>query len=392
MTPVMAGVTHQSDDAEARGRVALSPAGARVFLQRVRTRAQGAVDEALVLSTCNRTEFYGVGRDAELASRALRVVVEETIGVTLRPTSAGGHGAVGEAVCRHLARVACGLDSLVLGEAEIQGQLRAATTTAREAGTWGPRLERVVAAALRAGGRARSETAIGIGSTSVASAAVSLGERVLRGITNKRVVIVGAGQAGRLALSRVLKRRPLEVTLLNRTFVRAEAAVAGTAARAGDLERLASTISTADLVIVAAQGPAWLISPNLLRALGPRQSRLVIVDIAMPAAVDPAVREVPGVKRYGIDELKGVVEDTRQRRMAVVPAVEAIAADESARVWRDWMRRNARSITHGTASRATFGDSELATRQVSTAGGHREGELSGEDVGPRSRMQHFVTT
>jgi glutamyl-tRNA reductase len=351
-------VSHHTADAHQRGRLAFTAAGVRSFLHAARSLAAGVLEEAVVLSTCNRVEFYVVTQDLALAERALRVLVADLTGAdALAP---GEHRYVHheEEACRHLARVACGLDSLVLGEAEILGQVRAAVVLAREAGTLGPRLDRVMAAAQGAGGRARSETAIGIGSTSVATAAVALGERVLRGLAGKSVVIVGAGQAGRLALSRVLKRRAGAVTVVNRTPARAEAAVAATTARGCGLDRLPDALAGADLVIVAAHGHDWMISEALLRqagraaADGPRDldafdaattnsgHRLVIVDIAMPTGVEPSVRQLRGVRVFGLDELRGVIEDTHRRRLAVVPIVEAIAAEEAGRAWRQWVRRD----------------------------------------------------
>lgn len=358
-TLAVVGVSHHTADADQRGRLALTAAGVRSFLHAARRHAASALEEAVVLSTCNRVEFYVVTQDLAWAERALRVLVADLMGADALAVGEHRYVHQDEDACRHLARVACGLDSLVLGEAEIMGQVRAAVTLAREAGTLGPRLDRVMAAAQGAGGRARSETAIGIGSTSVATAAVALGERVLRGLTGKRVVIVGAGQAARLALSRVLKRRAGAVTVVNRTPARAEAAVAATTARGCGLDRLPDALASADLAIVAAHGDEWLISEALLRkagrvtADGPRDldacdaattnssHRLVIVDIAMPAGVEPSVRQLRGVRVFGLDELRGVIEDTHRRRLAVVPIVEAIAAEEARRAWRQWVRRDA---------------------------------------------------
>lgn len=371
-TLAVVGVSHHTADAAQRGRLAFTAASARSFLHAARRHAAGVLEEVVVLSTCNRVELYVVTQDLALAERALRVLVADLVGAdALAP---GEHRFVhqDEAACHHLARVACGLDSLVLGEAEIMGQVRTAVVLAREVGTLGPRLERVMAAAQGAGGRARSETAIGIGSTSVATAAVALGERVLRGLAGKRVVVVGAGQAGRLALSRVLKRRAGAVTLVNRTVARAEAAVAATTARGCGFEGLPDALANADLAIVAAHGDDWMISESLLRHAGrvarddPRENvsadttlthagqRLVIVDIAMPAGVEPRVRHLRGVRLFGLDELRGVIEDTHRRRLAVVPIVEAIAAHEAGRAWRQWVRRDGgrpadvRAVPHDT--------------------------------------------
>lgn len=363
-TVLTLGVSHHTADAAHRGRAAFTDASARAFLSAARERGRGTLDELLVLSTCNRVELHAVTTSPERAERTLRMLVEEMAGFDAFAPVGHRYRFVAEEACRHLARVACGLDSLVLGEAEILGQVRAAAALARDAGVFGLRLDRVVTHALRAGGRARSETPIGIGSTSVATAAVALGERVLRGLAGKRVVIVGAGQAGRLALSRVLKRRPTAVTMANRTLAHAEAAVAATSARACGLHELPHALADADLVLVAAHAAGGWVLPAAIVAARPqpepaqrarteggsesRRQRLVVVDIAMPAGVEPAVRLAPGVRVFGLDELRGVVDETRRRRLAVVPLVEAIAADEAARAWRWWQRRGDRAeAAHG---------------------------------------------
>lgn len=284
--------------------------------------AQGI--ESFVLATCNRTELYwraDVPRDDE----TVRETFAARIGVPPASLAPLAEWLSGEDAAGHLFRVCCGLESLVLGEAEILGQVRAALEACSGAGRF---LQGVVQAALRTGRLARAETAIGSGALSVASTAVQwlAGQQPL---AERRVLVVGAGDTGLKAARHLASLGTGCLVIANRTRARAEALAATLGARATGLESLAEEVHLADAVVCAATAaPRWLVPhPVLRRAAAARDGRpLHVVDLAMPAGVEPVA--LPGVTLVDLGTLQRAVEAHRHRREAEVPRVEAVVERE----------------------------------------------------------------
>ena len=218
------------------------------------------IREALVISTCNRTEFYLAAEDPDGAAAALRAAVERVKGADLLPPGPSIYRLDDAAAIRHAFRVACGLDSMVLGEAQILSQLKDAYDTAREVGAAGPMLDRLFESAFRAGKRARAETSIGAGVVSIASAACELARQGLRSLDALRVVVVGAGETSRLAAKHLARHCPGGVTIVNRTFARAEALASELGTAAQPFERLTAAVAAADLVVTATTAPTAILS------------------------------------------------------------------------------------------------------------------------------------
>jgi len=336
MSLLLLGTSFRIAPADWRGRLAFAPTEARVWLS---TAAhEPGVEELLLLSTCNRTEIYAAGMDDAVLEAAARQAVVVTRGGDWFAPGAHRYRLAGEEAVRHLCRVACGLDSLMLGEPEILGQVREAAIVARQAGTLGSTLEGLVGAAVNAGRRARRETRIGVGATSVAAAAVTLAERLSGGLSGRRVVVIGAGRAARLAVARVAKRRPVSIAVANRTIeaARSAAALAGGATAHG-LDALPALLPTADIVISAVGVPGPIVTAAALeRATSGRATRLVVVDLGVPPAVDPAAAMLPAVILRGIDDLRGVLDRTVADRRREVPRVEAIADHETRTLLASW--------------------------------------------------------
>lgn len=332
MELIVLGTNHRIASVEWRSRLAFSAAEAIEWLPGA--CLDPAVHEALVLSTCNRVEFYAVTSDARGAEAALRRAVNRSrAGDWLAP---GPHRYMygSSRALRHLCRVACGLDSMLIGEAEILGQIRAALATAARAGTLGRTLERVFHAAVHAGRRARSETRIGVGVTSVPAAAVSVAEDALGSLAGRSVLVIGAGKAARLAAERAAKRRPARLTIANRSSASAEALAKDVGGHATPMAGIGPALEHAELVISAIHAPGFVVGAEILgQALAGRSGgSLVCVDLGVPPAIDPAVCTHDGVTLYGLDELKVLVGENAQRRRDEMPSVEAIAAEEADRL------------------------------------------------------------
>jgi glutamyl-tRNA reductase len=287
--------------------------------------------ESIVVATCNRSEVYWRARvpgDDELVLDAFA----KAVGTTEPLPSLSDIVRSGEAAAMHLYRVCCGLESRVVGEAEILGQVRAALEACPGAGGF---LDGVFRAALRTGRAARAETAIGSGALSVASAAVRwVGERLP--LATSRVLVVGAGDTGHKVAKQLHALGVAELVIANRTLERAHAIAPALDARATGLDALPLEMAAADAVFCAATAPGWLVrAEHMRRASDRRAAPLVVVDLAMPAGVEPV--ELPGVTRIGMAGLDEIVATHRQQRAVEIPHVDAVIAREL-----DWLRAWAR--------------------------------------------------
>ncbi|HKG44434.1 MAG TPA: glutamyl-tRNA reductase [Gaiellaceae bacterium] len=316
--------------------------------------------EVAVLSTCNRTEVYLSGGDPDV----VRVALEERAGLQLDGVLARWDD--GEAVS-HLFRVAAGLDSLVPGESQILGQVREAYRAARDVGATGPLLNRLFEDALRAGKRVRTEARLHELPESVAASAVALGVRELGGIAGRRALLFGAGKMSELA-ARDLRARGAEIVVASRTLESAQDLAGRVGGRAAAFDAVAVELPAADLVLSATRCPYPILHAAAVRA---REKPLVLVDVAVPRDLDPAIGELEGCTLFDIDALgEGVVgrdEDIR--------AAEAIVAEEAVR-FADWRRsRDAADAIRDLRQHAE----EIRSEELARAGAR----LS--DLSPRER-------
>ena len=314
---------------------------------------------AVVLSTCNRTEIYLEGGDAEVARGAL----ERQSGLELEAVLASWEG--GEAV-EHLFRVSAGLDSLVPGEGQILGQVRDAYEAALGAGTTSPVLNRLFEDALHAGKRVRTEAKLAEMPESVAASAVDLAERELGGLEGKRALLFGAGRMSELA-ARDLRGRGAEVVVSSRTLESAQELTERVGGRAAPFDAVAVELTEADVVISATRCPYPILHAEAVQA---RTKPLVLVDIAVPRDLDPAIGELESCTLYDIDALGGGLvgreEDVRE--------AERIVAEEAAR-FAEWhrsrvaapaiaaLRRHAEEIRAEELARAEPRLAELSERE-----------------------------
>jgi glutamyl-tRNA reductase len=283
----------------------------------------------VVLSTCYRVELYAFLMDGVEDSREVLIdALADTHEVDRAALADHLYVYSGEDVARHLSRVAAGLDSLVLGEAEILGQVRDAFSESRE--TTGPALELLFRTAISAGRRVRSETSIGANPGTASSMALSLAEGVLGDLRERKALVIGAGRIGLQTLKAVTGRGIANVAVANRTFEHAAEATGRFGGTAYGIDELESALAWADFVVTATSSEAPVIAADVVRAaLSLRPGRqLVIVDLAVPADVDRAVADVQGVSLFDVDDLRAGLDDALASRLREVPKVEMIVEEE----------------------------------------------------------------
>jgi glutamyl-tRNA reductase len=304
MRLVLVGTSHRHAPVELRERVALEREPAAALAARL---AEGG-REAVCLSTCNRTELYLAAEDGEAAERdavaALAGLEPEVEGALYRLRD--------QAVALHLFRVAAGLDSLVPGEGEILGQVRVAF----ELGTTGPLLERVFRQALHAGRKVRAQTAIGESPASVSSAAAALAEQVFGDLAGRAILLLGAGKVSEQA-ARNLRTRGAEIVLAANSKT--------------DRAEIEDRLCSVDVVIASTNAPGIVLEAAAVqRALAARRGKqLLLVDLAVPRDLDPAIRELDGCYLYDIDDLEQIVAETLSGRRREAERAEAIVAAEA---------------------------------------------------------------
>ena len=328
MKLALVGISHHRAPVELRERVA-------VELDHAAAIARSLADdsEVVVLSTCNRTEIYcAADEDHELDARATRalLLLAEERGDEIAPVL---YRLADESAALHLFRVAAGLDSLVPGEGEILGQVRAAY----EAGVTGPMLDRVFRQALHAGRRARVETAIGESPASVPAAAAALAQQVFDDLHGRNVVLVGAGKMSELTARNLRSRGARIVAVANRTPAHGAELAERVTARSIGLDRIGEQLRDADVVVASTSAPGFvLLARELEGDLRARRGRpLLFVDLAVPRDVDPELAAFDGCFVYDIDDLQAVVEASLVGRRAEAVRAERVVAAEAER-FQEW--------------------------------------------------------
>lgn len=310
--------------------------------------------EIAVLSTCNRVEFYAYVRAEHAPDTCgpLHTFIAELRGCTVEELTPYLYSYAGKDAVRHLCRVAAGLESLVLGEPQILGQVNAALLAMQDTRLAGPMLRALFQTAVRTGKRARTETGISRNPVSVSSVAVSRAVEVLGSLQARHAVVVGVGEMGRLALKALNRRGLRRLTLVNRTLEKARLLAESTGAEPAPLTDLPALLREADLIISATGTPDRILTRDMLSGTRPDDAPLVIVDIALPRNVDPDVATLPGVHFFDIDALRDVVESSLAQRRQEVPKVEALieeAVNEFGRVLR---RATVQPVIDGMQKRA----------------------------------------
>lgn len=328
MELVVIGLSHRTASVALREQIAFTPEQAEETLRIA--GAEERMPERLLLSTCNRTELYALAETPEVSRELFGEMVRRHRGIELEPHAETLYVRQGREMVEHLFRVASSIDSMIVGEVQILGQVHAAFEIARRAGSTGPLMHRLLEAAFRVGKRVRTETEIAIGAVSVSYAAVTLASRIFADLDKRTALLVGTGETGALAARHLLDQGIGRITVTNRTFERAEALAAELGATAVPFESLETALQTASILVTATASPEPIIRRELVkRAQAGRKNRtLLILDIAVPRDVEPSVREIPNVFLYDIDSLEGLVRENLERRRREIPRVETIIQQE----------------------------------------------------------------
>ncbi|MBI4200467.1 MAG: glutamyl-tRNA reductase [Chloroflexi bacterium] len=325
MRIVVVGLNHTTASLAVRERVAVAAGELGEALEALRAR----VGNGVVLSTCNRSEVYALVASLPRGVDALKGFFSAYHRAARRSLEPHWYVHIHRQAVHHLFRVAAGLDSLILGEAEVLGQVRDAYAAASERGLCGGTMARLFHQALRVGKRARRETAIGRHALSVSRAAVELGRQVLGDVRGKRVLVVGLGDAGVLAARALADAGAGEVAVTNRTFRRAEELARQLGGVAVPFDNLVEALAKADILVSATGSPGYVLDVQTVAlARAASQRPLVLVDIAVPRDIDPRVSEVPGVHLYALDDLEALAETNRRQRQQEAERVEVIVGEE----------------------------------------------------------------
>jgi len=328
---VVVGLNHRTVSLDLLERMAVPEGRLPKALHDLRGREH--VAEVVVLSTCHRTEVYVVAERFHGAVQDIRHFLSELAFAPPEEFSDRLYTYFDDAAAAHLFAVAAGLDSVVLGESEVLGQVRDAWEQARAEGATGARLDALFRHALVTGKRARSETAIARGTTSVAQAAVAMANARLGSLSGARVLVLGAGEMGESMAVALSGAGAADVLVANRTWDRALALASRVGGRAVELGGLADALLEVDVLLTSTGAPAVVVEQaDLAPVMVARSGRpLLIVDVAMPRDIDPSAGELPGVTLLDLNDLRTFAEAGLGERRREIPQVRAIVAEEVAR-------------------------------------------------------------
>ena len=336
MTFSLVGLNHRSAPVGMRERFAFPPRDLPQALQLLRS---GAVDEALILSTCNRVECYVAAADPAAASSEVASFL--SYHSRLEPAAFQSHlyrAEGGEAVA-HLFRVAAGLDSAILGESEITAQIKEAYALAHALGATGPLLNRVFQKALHTAKEIRSRTAIGQGQASIGSVVVGLSRQLFGGPLDEcEVLLWGAGKAAEVTARHFMKSGVRQLWIVNRTQPKAQDLASLCSGGWLSWEQALAHLAHVDIAVVCTQAPHYVIDEADVEAAMPRRGArpLCLIDLAVPRNVDPAVRCRPGVALYDIDDLQALARQGLAARREELAQCERIIGEQVGRFGRRW--------------------------------------------------------
>ena len=351
---LLLGVSHRTAPVDLRERLDFSSRDVGAAVESLAARSSAT--ESIVLSTCNRSEIYVASADSSRAREELIVFLGDYHQLAREAFLPHLFSHEDTTAAHHLFRVAAGLDSLVLGEPQILGQVKDAFQAAAERRCTGPLLSKTFHWAFGVGKRVRTETALGEGAVSISFAAVALARKIFGRLEGRRVLVVGAGEISALTAQHLRSHGAGEIVITNRTAAAADALANQVAGRAVPWTDMASSMVHADIVVTATGSQRPIITrADVEAATGRRRSDpLFIIDIAVPRDVDPKVAEIEQVFLYNVDDLQGIVSENLARRGAEIARAEAIVAEELAR-FTSW-HRSRRAIPTVVALRQRFDD------------------------------------
>ena len=322
---VVVGLSHRTAPVEVRERLAVAPDRLEQELREISVK--GRFDEALLISTCNRVELYATSANPIEAAQSAKKAFAERLSEAA--TDQVLYQQRGVDVIRHVFRVASSLDSLVVGEPQILGQVKEAFDAARGAGTVGTLLGRCFTQAFATAKRVRNETGIAEGTVSVSSIASELAKKIFGNLEGRRTLLLGAGEMGESA-ARSLRQTGTQLHVVNRSEERAQKLAEACGGRAVPYERLGIELAEADVVIASTASPNFILTPKLMKGVvrTRRHRPLFIIDIAVPRDVDPRVGNMDNVFVYDVDDLQQVADENLSVRAREAAQAEHIVEEE----------------------------------------------------------------
>ena len=340
---------------------------------------RGTLSEAVPLATCARLEVYGVAPDGKRALGVLRRLMAQRKGISRDELDRHVYVSRGADAARHLLRVAAGLDSVVHGEAQVLGQVRDAAHHPLVATTEGPVLHRLFQHALTAGKRVRSETEIGRGAASLASASVAMLQREVGELELVTALVLGAGDTGALMARLLVKAGVGRLIIANRTLERAADVARDLGAEVRGLDSVCEVLPDVEVIVGAVVTRDPIVTPDMVRDASTPTTRRYFLDLAHPRNFDPALADLPGVTIFDLEHVFRRVEAARRARSAHIPRAEAIVAEE-AEAFQRW-RRSRASVALVKAVRAQVLDRAMAEADRYTAKAPEE---------QREQMRHLA--
>ncbi len=373
MRITLIGLNHKSAPLEVREQVSFSKSQLEEALPLLKDR----VGESVILSTCNRSEFYAVGENPARIAEQVRLFIADYHGISTQTISPHLYEYTDADAVRHLLRVASGLDSMIVGESQILGQVRDSLSAASDAQSVQTALLGLFHAAVRTGRRVRDETDVGRNALSISYAGVQLAQRTLGTLSGRRALLIGTGEAGQLVAKALRTVGIADLMIANRTMERADDLAQSLGGRAIPFSDIESALGAADIVISATDSPEFVITSEMasLAVNGRREAPLFLFDLAMPRDVDPQVADLRGLKLFNIDDLFSIAEENLEERKRAAVDAEAIVEDELARfmVWWDALdavpiikilRQQAEEIRRRELERALRKSPDLSAEQL----------------------------
>ena len=323
------GISHNTASLDIRERMVMSPDEAKQVLE---TLKEKYFSEAMLVSTCNRTELYGLTPNTQVDDTELKnlLIDFKHAGDMVKPDHFYGNFSGGSV--NHLFKVAAGIDSMVIGDIQILSQVKEAFNVSAALGFMGPVMNRLMQATLHVGKRVRTETAICEGAVSVSYAAVELASKIFENLPKKSVLLIGAGETGELTLKHLIGRGIGKITIANRTREKAEALVGSLGAKGAVIEydQIGEALRTVDIVVTSVNSPTYIVKPEHAKSVMKQRSNnpLFIIDISVPRSVDPSCNKVENVFVYDLDSLSAIVDRNLDKRKAEIPKVTNIIREE----------------------------------------------------------------
>ncbi len=336
MNIVIVGLSHKTAPVEIREKVAFSPTAMDVPLQQLLQFP--AVAEAVIVSTCNRVELYAVSRQPEAAIVEMKQFLADFHQLELEKLEEHLYDFSGSGAIKHVLRVAASLDSMMIGEPQILGQIKTAYGYACEYNAVGLILNRFLHKTFSVAKRVRNETAIASNAVSVSFAAVELARKIFDSLDNKTVMLVGAGEMCELAAKHFVNNGVSKVLVTNRTFSRAEKLAEEFNGTAVSFDNFQEQLHRVDIILSSTGAPDYVLGAKKLKEVCKerRYKPMFLIDIAVPRDIDPAANKLDGIYLYDVDDLQGVVQANVKERQKEAAKAELIIAEEVEK-FQDWL-------------------------------------------------------